>query len=131
MKVVVNRCFGGFGLSDKAVERYGELIGKKINCYTDSNDGKYYKSKDGGKLLNHFLFSDKDVVSRKEADGLYFSCYDLKRDDPVLVQVVEELGEEANSWASALEVVEIPDDVDWKIDDYDGQESIHEKHRSW
>lgn len=22
-------------------------------------------------------------------------------------------------------------DVDWEISDYDGQESVHEKHRSW
>ncbi|CAK0757599.1 hypothetical protein CCP1ISM_7520003 [Azospirillaceae bacterium] len=30
-----------------------------------------------------------------------------------------------------MEVIEIPDGVDWTIDDYDGVESIHEKHRSW
>ena len=30
-----------------------------------------------------------------------------------------------------LEVREIPDGVDWQIDEYDGNESIHEVHRTW
>jgi hypothetical protein len=30
-----------------------------------------------------------------------------------------------------LEVVEIPDDVEWIIVDYDGMEHIAEKHRTW
>ena len=28
-------------------------------------------------------------------------------------------------------IIEIPDDIEWEIDNYDGIESIHEKHRSW
>ena len=54
-----------------------------------------------------------------------------ERNDPILVQVVEELGE--ISWAdySRLKIVEIPDDVQWTIEDYDGIESVHEVHRVW
>jgi hypothetical protein len=48
-----------------------------------------------------------------------------------LVQVIEELGEEANGSHAKLEVIEIPDGVEYTIDEYDGIESIHEKHRSW
>lgn len=29
MKVVINRCFGGFGLSDEAIKLYEDLSGKK------------------------------------------------------------------------------------------------------
>lgn len=54
-----------------------------------------------------------------------------KRDDPLLIKVVEELGEFANSSWSRLEVVEIPDGVNWWIDTYDGIETIREVHRSW
>jgi hypothetical protein len=45
------------------------------------------------------------------------------------VQLVEELTEK--NLQGALKVVSIPDDVEWVMDDYDGIESIHEKHRVW
>ena len=61
--------------------------------------------------------------------GIY--PYDIGRDDPSLVQVVEELGEQSWGDYAELKVVEIPDDVEWTIEDYDGMESIHEVHRSW
>lgn len=54
------------------------------------------------------------------------------RADPDLVAVVEELGAQAASGSCGkLHVIEIPDGVEYEIDDYDGLESAHEKHRSW
>jgi hypothetical protein len=47
------------------------------------------------------------------------------------VQVVEELGDEANGRCSELSVVEIPDGVQWEIVEYDGLEHIAEQHRTW
>ena len=90
MKVVINVCFGGFGLSQAVYDRYNELTGKNV---------KYQN--------------------------------DITRDDIVLVQVVEELGQEANGHHSELKIVEIPDGISWFIDDYDGMETIHETHRTW
>ena len=55
----------------------------------------------------------------------------MKRDDPDLINVVEKLGESANGDFANLEIVEIPDDVEWEIDEYDGMESVDEVHRSW
>lgn len=54
-----------------------------------------------------------------------------ERNDPDLVAVVEELGEAANGRFSKLRVVEIPDGVEWQIEEYDGLEWIAEKHRTW
>jgi len=56
---------------------------------------------------------------------------DLDRDDPVMVAVVEELGTSADTRMSELRVVEIPDDVEWQIEEYDGSEWVAEKHRTW
>ena len=46
------------------------------------------------------------------------------RDDPVMVSIVEELGEEANDKYADLEVVDIPDEYNYTIDEYDGLEHI-------
>lgn len=53
------------------------------------------------------------------------------RATPELVQVVEELGKAASGSCANLVVVEIPDDVEWDIEEYDGWETIEEVHRSW
>ena len=53
------------------------------------------------------------------------------RTNPKLIEVVEKLGDKANGRYAELKIVEIPDDVDWYIDEYDGCESIHESHRTW
>lgn len=56
---------------------------------------------------------------------------DEVRAAPELVQVVEELGEKASGSFANLVVVDVPDDVDWVIEEYDGYETIEEVHRSW
>ena len=57
--------------------------------------------------------------------------YDDDRTNPKLVEVVELLGADANGRHAQLKVVEIPDDVDWYIDEYDGRETVREKSRCW
>ena len=64
-------------------------------------------------------------------NSVYFSDWKIERTDPILIQVVEELGEEANNIHSKLKIIEIPDDVDWYIDEYEGKEWIADKHRIW
>ena len=56
---------------------------------------------------------------------------DIARNDPKLVECVEKLGEEANDAYAELKVVEIPDDVNWEIGEYDGLEWVEEVHRRW
>ena len=68
-------------------------------------------------------------TSRTGPDPFY---YDHKRrTDPGLVQVVEELGDAADGSHATLRVVEIPDDVEWRIHQHAGWETVHEVHRSW
>jgi len=56
---------------------------------------------------------------------------DIPRNDPVLVDVVERLGHEADGSHAFLEVVEIPNGVAWEIEEYDGKEWVSEVHRTW
>jgi hypothetical protein len=55
----------------------------------------------------------------------------IARDDVNLVAVIDELGVEANGDFSELRIVEIPWEVDWVLQEYDGQEWIAERHRTW
>lgn len=60
-----------------------------------------------------------------------FGVEDISRDDPVLIEVIEELGDAANGEHAELAIVEIPDDVEWEISEYDGREHVAEKHKVW
>jgi len=60
-----------------------------------------------------------------------WSYYDIDRNNQYLVRVVEELGDDANGRFAELKVVDIPDNVEWQIDEYDGTEWVAEKHKTW
>ena len=113
MKIVINSDYGGFGLSDKAIARYLEI--KEIE----------YETK---KEMGYTCFFHKGFLGVSEH---YINEYDIERNDPVLVQVINELGNEAGGKYSSLKIVDIPADVKWFITDYDGIETIHEEHRKW
>lgn len=150
MKVVINSCFGGFSLSPKAIKRYLELLGRECHFYehkdwTTRLFTKVEMPENKSFNMSHSFtkdfgdsFTDKEFVcggpQSEEYKAIWdylFSYDDIERNDPLLVQVIEELGKEANGSCAELTIIEIPDDVEYEIDEYDGNESIHEKHRSW
>lgn len=61
------------------------------------------------------------------------SAYDrnIPRDDPFLIQIIEQLDHDADGSCAALKIVEIPDGVAWEIEEYDGKEHVAEQHRTW
>ena len=127
MKIAINTKHGGFDLSEKAVLRYAELAG--INVYKR----QIYSS-----MIEWITIPLKEYKELLDTTGnLSLSAYTLNisRNDPILIRVIEELGKECNTAWSAIKVVEIPDDVEWEISDYDGAETILEvlprKPRTW
>lgn len=123
MKVVINKCYGGFTLSNAAVERCVEL-GMTL---TESVNGN---PKDPNAHFVHFkdrsIFKDQHYYARRDHAN-EFRC------DPRVVQAVEELGDAANGPCSELKVIEIPFDgpSGWEVDEYDGMESIVPNHARW
>lgn len=116
MKVVINRCYGGFGLSHEAIMRYSELSG--LNLVSVTKEG--------------FSFGPDYYIDGIVDDEHYWYYYNIERTDPNLVRTVEELGEDKASGGFAeLKIVEIPDDVEFDIAEYDGIEWVAEKHRTW
>ncbi len=57
--------------------------------------------------------------------------WEIARDDPDLVEIVERMGETADGPFAQLKVVEIPDDVKWQVEEYDGREWVAEVYRVW
>ena len=72
----------------------------------------------------------------QEAEDFLMEKYGINsrvdRSDYRLVNCVETLGGSvAGGKFSVLGIIEIPDDVEWEIEEYDGYEHVVEKHRSW
>ena len=140
-KVVINKCHGGFGLSHEGICAYLDKCG--VPYWTEVNE------RFSGLIpFNYYLVPPEErikgdpdnwhemtLAERQAHNAAYsktvFTDRDLARDDPYLVAVVEELGERANGRHAELKVVEIPADVQWEIDEYDGLEWVAEKHRVW
>jgi hypothetical protein len=91
-RIVINDCYGGFGLSDRALAEYKKLAG----------------------------ITDEDFYDRE-----------ISRDDPYLVKVIKDMGMSANGKFSNLKIVEVPADVEWIVQEYDGAEWVAEAHRRW
>ncbi len=132
-KIVINKCFGGFGLSSEALLELAKRGSKAIKLVhpkdyfsANKNGGwkKAFEENQKNGLVKYTIYEDKIVI---------FNNYDdaKARADHVLIEVVKELGERADGNYAKLKIVEIPDGIDFEIDEYDGKESISEKHRSW
>lgn len=153
MKIVINNCYGGFGLSPLAVKRLAELDEKECYFFTGGIAEKKYtpitleQAMDDALFFNAFsvpnpkeLLQSKDWYEMTDEEknthnNLYESIElrhrNIERNDAKLIQVVEELGQKASARCSELVIVEIPDDVKWQIEEYDGQEWVAEEHRTW
>jgi len=152
MKIVINKCFGGFGLSPAGVKRMAELQGKECYFFTHDHATDRYIPCDLEEATKAAIFYAFDVpnaqslfrakpwakmtAKERERENALYRQHEIPsrpddRSDPALVKTVEELGKESNGSFGQLRVVDIPDGVDWEIDEYDGMESVHERHRSW
>jgi hypothetical protein len=91
-KIVINACYGGFGVCKEIADIFGLKWSDQYGATGDR---------------------------------------DIKRDDPRLVEAVERLGDKAGYEYSKLKIAEVPDGVEWQIEEYDGNEWVSEKHKTW
>lgn len=140
-EVVINSCFGGFGLSLLAQKEYAAKKGFELFFYEQTkyahSDGvqEYQKvhHSESSSLFRVAIKADLGEVVNEfpDDDDKHFCDRDIPRHDPVLIQVVKELGERASGSCAKLKVVEIPNDVAYEIGEYDGIEHVYENHRTW
>ena len=131
MKVVINRCYGGFGISNKA----GDALVARGWSTTGFNDEGNYEDPEADLLIH-----DNKARGGMPAWPDSFSKYGFARvcendeglrTHPDLVAVVETLGNAASGTHAELKVVEIPDGTDFVIEVYDGMEWVAERHQTW
>lgn len=153
MKIVINTQHGGFGLSNVAKTRVAELLGKTAYFFKRNKVGfaERYVPTDVNYIgLLCFVFdipnpndvfetnkawSDMTPEERETSNRLFteheIPDYERERSHPNLIKVVEELGALANTRFCSLKIIEVPDDVKWHIEEYDGLEHVAEDHRTW
>ena len=145
MKIIINNCFGGFGISNNALVELMRRKGKEIYFYEmifDDSDKYTYAKTDADnenlfvtavcKDFGEVLIPENDEQS-DEFEKHFINKSDTKwRTDNDLINLLEEKGSKYVSGpCSSLKIVEIPDDVEWGVEEYDGSEWISEKHRTW
>lgn len=151
MKIVINKCYGGFGLSPKAIARLAELRGQKAYFFVGGIGSRPRVQVPMEEATGLFWYAyntptpkpsptaaewaemslDDRIVHNAAANTEDIDDSRNNRTDPLLIQVVEELGDEASGRCAELRIIEIPDGIDYDISEYDGMESVEEKHRSW
>jgi hypothetical protein len=130
-KVVYNAKYGGFSLSREACKRYWEIKGQQVWIEQD----KEFISSD---MFTVWLVPPEErpkkpepwysapveerIAHNKKHSEQTWYYGDVSRHDPILVQVVEELGDKANGSYAKLVIEEVSGP--YRIDEYDGFESV-------
>ncbi len=111
-RVVICVKHGGFSLSLEALSALREL-GSECALRETAAGEKYPYT---------------DEVRKSFMDSY---CRDIPRDDPLLLKVVDSMGQAAAGQCCKIGIVEIPRDVSWHVEEYDGFEHVAQDHRTW
>jgi len=128
MKVAINSDIGGFGISNEAVEecvKRGMKLTIWETCSYLDTTADFYTTETKNDTSPNTYFDKYNIVWQREKEV---------RTNPILIKVIEEMGEKANGRFGVLKVVDIPFDTleGWNIvEDEMGVERVEEEHRVW
>ncbi len=132
-KVIYNACYGGFGLSKESVQRYFDIKGQQVwieddkECRSLGLRTVWLVSPDErlevkSTVIFCAMSMDERIAYNKAYSAQTWEDRTVDRHDPVLVQVVEELGDKANGKYAKLKIEEVSGP--YRITEYDGFESV-------
>lgn len=110
---------------------YIHAMDEKDNCVIYDFDNMIRYNPEKPKDNYGLIFSKNDLGDKVKTDEIYkkknfFDEDEIDRDDHILIKLVKAKKD------PILKVVEIPDDVDWHIEETDsGNEYVSEDHRTW
>lgn len=107
--VALNTCYGGFGLSQAAILRARELGADWAMHPHAVLVGEYYKD-------NTLNTETSDIFNRYKPP--------VERTDPILIQVVRELGDKANGYFANIQLKYLEPGTRYQIHEYDGMETL-------
>jgi len=111
-RVLINRCYGGFQVSNEGVILYEKKLGNTL--YEAPNK-----------------WGEQELFTDPECKNKHYFFGEEHRDEKTLLEVFDELGSEKFSADfSKIVVDEIPNDMEWYISEYDGMERIEECNES-
>ena len=144
MEILLNKCFGGFELSDRAKYEIAKRKGLKLYMYVATDGafcGKYRAVSDAEflsekpiakpSLFESVIWSTEDVGPYPTNDDLWRHVYlgfekdEIRRTDEDLIEVVRQLGSAANGQYADLTIVSIPNGSYYKINAHDGFETCY------
>lgn len=149
-KIVINNCYGSFCASFRvAIELFrNKYTTNEYYIYKKTNNNSYKKITTTDELENSFFYSNyyivdkdygeiisidkfKNITNKECLDSLAHCCNE--RENPILIDMIEKFGSEfcSNTKHSRLQIIEIPYDVNYIVQEDDGLEWIAEKHRTW
>jgi len=127
MKILINRTYDNFTMSQKAISRYNELAGTDYrrfdyigeNILEEFERGKEFEKEYNETLECKYPTVANIVIIGDNLNGEWVDLdKDIPRNDKYLLQVFEELGDEfleQERFENRLEIVEIPNNVNFKI----------------
>lgn len=115
-KIIYNDCYGGYTISDKAIDWRSEHGSERIKNFIAQ---KRIEAKE----RDDFSSVSQESIDNAKFYVMYAVRSFLKRHDPDLVAVVEALCKEVNGTFSELAIAEIDEDK-YFIDEYDGRETV-------
>lgn len=142
LKVVINKCYGGFGLSYKALLWLHE---RNAECIEVIPIEEYYRGEENKNSIAEAVIEMESYMKTSKTNSWRPPLTpDLKkvimfkdrygndsRTDLNLVECVETLKEEANGACAQLKVVEIPLNIIFQIEQFDGIEHVAQQHPTW
>lgn len=140
MKLVINKSYGGFSLSDAAYEKLierGVPVKKFEYSYAaikedaDDHDVVIFDRHLEDPPEDEFESTNRDAFHEFATNRYWDKWSRHRRAHPLLVSVILEMGTAAAGAHADLEVIDIPDDVEFVICEDHGREYCAEKRRVW